>query len=40
MSEQSTRSTKVAEGRDIGVEPNAEPEEHRIVLPTTSEVWV
>jgi len=37
MFEQSTRSTKVAEGRDTRVEPRAEPEEHRIVLPAVIE---
>src|SRR5271169_4188426 len=37
MSEQNTRSTKIAESRDTGVEPSAEPEEHRVVLPAVIE---
>jgi HlyD family secretion protein len=37
MSEQNTRSTKVAESRDTAVEASAEPEEHRIVLPAVIE---
>jgi len=37
MSDQRTRSTKVAKSRDTGVEPSAESEEHRIVLPAVIE---
>ncbi len=33
MSEQNTRSTQVSESRGTGVEPSAEPEDHRLALP-------